>query len=538
MKRFLSFSEPAAACRSSKTPHGRLQPTLLLLLAGLLLALPGRIQAQVPPGMPSGPGEASPTFRLGTQAFRRFFLHDNGFRPLSGWRELTDDPEHTLLVILGGQPDLDDIPGGLENFLNQGGAALIATDQTMVESPSPRVLRPFRELLPVCGHAVSGRSVAAWPAPQPPDLDKIDGSRIQESDVYQGFQGGLRHCVIVRPLEEGGPTLFWNHTSALEKQPLRVATNRPSYLMRTERLPQQVKRLAVFPKGCYYDERFFLPEGLAPYTFAVSAEHGNGRLLLLADHSVFINEMFREGLDNDLLAANAIHWLKGEQRNRALFIEEGSIRTKFDLPLREIPFSLQEIETGFIVKPGNKLLMEMQERERREGRLNKGIIAGLNQGPGRLLSLRNRERNYVLLLVFIATVVLFVYGLSRLRRASHKPEPFVPLVETALARQVPARSPLQQRYWYAVQQDNLAEYARLLAREWLAFAGKPDAGRPRPITRGSWWRRWSLARRVIGVWRLAWTETRGPLSRRRFRGLLANLEGLRAALASGDLRLE
>ena len=92
--------------------------------------------------------------------------------------------------------------------------------------------------------------------------------------------------------------------------------------MRTRSGPGQVG-------GC---SRFFFA-GRRDF-FAASGKMGEGRFLVLADHSVFVNLMTLQ-FDNANLAftENCINWLKGdEERTRCLFVEDGEIRTDFKLP--------------------------------------------------------------------------------------------------------------------------------------------------------------------------------------------------------------
>src|SRR5437763_13410952 len=64
----------------------------------------------------------------GTHVFRRI-LHDQELKPLASFRELNEAPEKTILVLLGNLDDLLQIPGGLKDFVERGGAALLAGDQ-------------------------------------------------------------------------------------------------------------------------------------------------------------------------------------------------------------------------------------------------------------------------------------------------------------------------------------------------------------------------------------------------------------------------
>src|SRR5262249_98829 len=77
--------------------------------------------------------------------------------------------------------------------------------------------------------------------------------------------------------------------------------------------------------------------------FAVGGSVGKGQFLLLADHSVFINEMMlQEDNGNFDLALRTLDWLRGDKtspRTKILYWEENRVITDFYVPLKaaEIP---------------------------------------------------------------------------------------------------------------------------------------------------------------------------------------------------------
>jgi hypothetical protein len=497
---------------------------LSLLCASLLLllriALPARAQ-----------DEKDDIDRFGSEAFR-FILNEAGFKPLSSWNELTNDPGRSLLVVLGkprdqwNRPLLERIPGRLEQFLNRGGAVLLATDQSLV----------FQPLIDLCGYAVNGEKVVGrsiW-----------DGRvGVQEANLYRRLSAFL----IVKPEDKDGPPLFWTSHPSLGASGIRLVTDLPSYLVpHGERDPQgKVAVLASLPPDCWsWGGR---PLRGAP-AFAVSCEYGRGRLLLLADHDVFANLLLKPGdTDNVEFAAAAAAWLKGgrdEPRDRILFVEDGQINTHIKVRLRARTMSLAEVQALLIAR-GDEILQQTEDEAAKQDTFNKTTLQALNEGPGRDLFGPRSTDNVHLFLVLLAGLALLLYGLSRLRRASHKIDPHTPLFATAAARQAPSASVLQQRHRSALQGDNLADYAHLLAREWLASvpewrpALEGDApSEPPPVTfRGGWWQRRSLRKLLREVWRLAQGQTPERMTRWEFRRLLAKLDRLRLALDLGYLSL-
>src|SRR5262249_49234461 len=151
----------------------------------------------------------------------------------------------------------------------------------------------------------------------------------------------LPDCIYVEPEDDkNAPRLFVPSTFGQTKF-LGLVTNRPSFLWVGHGVPRRAHVLARFPRGCWYGgaRGQHLPRDWSPYTVAVSSEHGKGRLLLLADHSIFINEMMQpRDTGNADFAYNAVDWLReGEDgpRDRVLFVTDSRIETKLDIPLRQ-----------------------------------------------------------------------------------------------------------------------------------------------------------------------------------------------------------
>src|SRR3954453_3115871 len=98
-----------------RSPCASLAAGLLVLL---VLVTPAPVRAE------------QQKFSFGTHALRRM-LYETKFKALEDWGDLRNDPSHTLLVVLGGSGTLGRMPEGLQAFLRQGGAVLLATDQAI-----------------------------------------------------------------------------------------------------------------------------------------------------------------------------------------------------------------------------------------------------------------------------------------------------------------------------------------------------------------------------------------------------------------------
>jgi hypothetical protein len=265
--------------------------------------------------------------------------------------------------------------------------------------------------------------------------------------------------------------------------------------------------------------------------FAVGGDVGEGRVLVLADHSIFINQMMVPADNNNLeFSDRALRWLQGDRprRSRVLFVEEGEIRTDLEVPLKAGP----DLPPGAAVAVVDETLARLEDRDA----FNKMLLdwlGGRSLAPGDRLLRRALEA---------LTVVLVAYGVYRVGvRGRFRPDVMVPLLSSELARHTPAAPLLEQRYRAAVAAGNLWETAHALAREWFASLSvpppAPGTSPPRLAAKGGWWRRLSLGRRFRRLWRLAHDTTPVRVTPRRLRRLLRDLAQLKNALAEGTVKL-
>ena len=111
-----------------------------------------------------------------------------------------------------------------------------------------------------------------------------------------------------------------------------------------------------------------------PLRFAVGAQlAGGGRLLVLADHSIFINDMMLQ-TDNDNIpfAFNVVRWLtdagNGQRRTDVLFYDDGQIT----LYTADAVHATQQIRRGNRDPQGHRAaqpeLQELPDHARLSGR--------------------------------------------------------------------------------------------------------------------------------------------------------------------------
>lgn len=499
--------------------------------------------------------EAANRFYEGTHIFRRilFELH---LEPLGSFAELgREDPRDTLLVVLGKADllaDLKDPEGsivivednvmgyrpraelkGLKDYLDRGGAVLLATDQAM---PPPVA----KEVENVTGVRLAGQTLAY---------------RRQRGDVTRNSTyRGLDYCPLLQWVPGSVPNLFRDPETG--GNDLQVATNVPSYLVREGPRRAGMYELATL-STCVVDP----PESFAVTTsgygssgfvrqqvvtrplFAVGGRvgRGSGRVLVLGDHSIFINEMMLPTKINNVeFTYNCLGWLQDTggidtrkrpiKRHKVLFLEEGTVQTNFNLPLKEVPELPLEALPTLLAKLQNTIT----EAEDDDG-LSERLLDWLEEErPGAVRGLARWS-------VYVLGLLAFLYLAYRLGvRGRSAQDRAAPLLAEAVARQQGQVIPplLQQRQEAQLAAGNFWEAAHELARQTFTAAGISTASAwPRVWAEGSWWQRWTTLRRVRRLWRLAHDSRPVPVSPTAFRRLLRDLAALKSALANGTIHL-
>ena len=453
-------------------------------------------------------GPFSFSFAQGTHFFRRL-LSDRDLRPLQDMSELREEPEKKILIVLG---ETEKLRRGfdLEEFVRRGGAVLLATDR---DCTLP--LRPFGI--------------------------RVVGSRVKVAVSKFAYKQSA-DCIFIQRYPWGNQVPLFANLS-FEGDLSRVATNRPGYLARDGRL--QLPVLATFPPGCSTSDGHIVPfrppaRGRQPWLnapdatlpFAVGGTWGPGRILVLSDHSVFINEMmWQPDIENINFAYNCVDWLaNGGQRTEVLFLEEGQVQKSFEVPVNlPPPPPLPPLKT--LVEAADKGLGELE----RDNAFNRAIHNAVSQ----MTWLPDRWNRGV---IITSTVVLMLLGLTRLSQARHRKEKGAPLAASGVAPASGALSLFEQRQQALVLEGNYWETARALARQGVDSALGSSfqvqqhlvaAGfeiPPALALRGNWWRRWRYRHSFKRLWRLAYGSEPVRISSRRLRRLGREIEDLNTAL--------
>ena len=362
-------------------------------------------------------------------------------------------------------------------FIGKGGAVLAASDRAMLNAYA------IRQLTAVSGVSISDQTLICR------DLNRC----------YEN----LDYCPFLVPVRDADPRLLGD-----EEKSLLVATNVPSKLERMRPLPGTVQELATLPDFCRPEPmgggfRPRRPERERPL-FAVGGDVGKGRVLVLADHSLFINEMMLPTNNQNVeFTSNCMAWLRGEPQKRdlVLFVEDGRIQTKFDIPLKNAKLPLDDV-LKMIYARRNELLVEAERgaaRMEEDDAFNRNLLGFLERIGWPIWRL---ARYFAIL----GTLVLALYGAYRLgisKRFRH--DQSIPLLAAAVGRALPVQPLHAQRTEALLLRGNLWEPASVLVRRWFTRLGVDalNAGEASFTAQGAWWRRRKLLGRLQRLWRLA-----------------------------------
>jgi hypothetical protein len=463
----------------------------LASIASLVAALP--IQAQTP----------RVPFTQDNHAIR-YILSKLNLQPLATQEEADTLKAGEVAIIVFGQPwPLERLSGKLRSFINAGGRLLFATD------------RQTSALETDFGIRVDGRLL---------------GIEVSSALAFHG----LSQCPFVMALQNTERSIFLGYS--------RIATNRPSFLEITGRSAKPIRPLARLPRDVEIERGEsvgFLPRqrlGRAAI-FAAGGVVGKGRILVLADHSVFINDMMLQpDNDNFDFALKALQWLIGSPAgggaapNRVLFVDEGAVVTNFNVPLKTSP--------GIPV-PTAEALNQLLLGTEFDNVFNRLILHRFS--PGQVLSV----------LALVLTGAMLAYGSVRIAQSSHSIDPQAPLAVLNAGSAIPSPGLIDQRHQTMLSEGKLWEAAREIARQKLIVIRGGDgvaveskgsradthAVAPQFTVAGSVSRRRYLTNVAVHLWTLAYTEKPRPLSLAEFRRVVAESNELAQAFREGTLQL-
>jgi hypothetical protein len=437
----------------------------------------------------------------------RYILGKLELQPLGSTDDIGSavEPGQMAIIVFGEPATLDRLPGGPRSFVERGGRLLLATDRR-----TTALERDF-------GITVSGSLLTI---------------HAQSALAYRE----LTQCPFVVELKGREPGIFRNLA--------RIATNRPSFLEMTQSLAGRSGALKPLARlqDCMVEHTqgagWLWPE--PPRVFAAGGVVGKGRILVLADHSVFINDMMLQtDNDNFELALRAIRWLTepsspGEPApRRVFFVDEGAVVTDFKVPLKEppgIPVPTADVLNHLLWGIENDNVFNRLVLNRFSlGQVLSGIVLGL-------------------------TAALLVYGGMRMARSARGIDPNAPVAVLATGSAPPGAGLIDQRHQTMLAEGKLWEAAREIARQNLRALGSQQPGVSQPershpelgsdasqppelIGGGGSGRRRHLRNLMLRLWALAYVERPRRLSRAEFHRVVIEVDELARAAREGTLQL-
>lgn len=375
----------------------------------------------------------------------------------------------TIVIVLGSTNNLRTGHQPLHlaaTAINNGGAALVASDTRTNLQNFPNA------------HDFNGNHT------------RIPTGRVARGDraasLFMPHQSDNMPFVVPLAPRPGQAGPEWELFDGLE----RIATNRPSFIHVTNPRGEFASLLASYPDDCRFNDLDTGANGLIDQRrqfFAVgsSGQHlfNRGqrfRFLLLADPSVFINQMMLASdengrTDNLEFAARAVAYLAeredGGRRTRCLLIQNGEVIEDFSqlrgmmqppLPLPNI-MAMQDKLTDF----GNKILDHFQTNDTSNKML-------LGTDP------EKRERSFLGILKYVVCTLLLIrlvwYVLKRTwvakRPADGPPPPAGGL--PSQVRKTKPRGLFERREKELLRRNNIYEPVRMIVRDMLLAAGAPE----------------------------------------------------------------
>jgi hypothetical protein len=411
-------------------------------------------------------------------------LHELGARPVTQLEHLARDPQSKVLIVLGPDRSLENL--GLNRLIAQGLSVLIASDQRFSD-------RLYEEL----GIRVTGEFRKGF-----------------REDCYRGE---FEDCPLLHAFQFPGFNASRHPIAQLLSPDVQIASNRPSYLtwdngpfnpIATIRTPGRSFNLSV---GNRKGIEFPFPDQVL---VGVAREYPDtrGRLLVLADHSLFIDMMMQPDNHNLDFTFGVIRWLMEDgKRTEVLLMDNGAIQRSFNVSLARLPMPpVPSLES--LLPLVSRRIAELE----RENVFNKMIQRSIEHST--------LMRGAAILF----TLGLLGFGVFRFLNTRHRFDARPRLAADAVALWEHRRRP-------DIEVGNFAEAARELALGAFQELGRPvvpSSPAPACTIQGSWRERWSWRRRIGRLWSIAAGNSES-VSASRLRGLHAELLELRAATSAG-----
>ncbi len=406
----------------------------MMMLCVISWLSPSAVEAQL--SIPQGLLRSGVKFeRFEYDGFRQMLQASGLMVESVNYHQALRNPRKTVMVILGGTDALSEVKSRIYTFYKKGGAVLVANDQT-----DKNFLFDFRTQF------------------------NVGESEYALEDTLMGFDD----CPVVRDVDAEVPLLFDNVQA--------IATNRPGFLSFRDGDAQSYSA-AWLPA----DSRGFSESFVAIRRYRSTP----GRLLAIADHSVFTNQMLPQG-SNLTFASNVVAWLTaGEKRKKLIFIRDGHVMPTYSLGsnLPAIPPDELLEAMSDVLEKSRPDLFDSSFRE-----FTNRAISVLQEKDTFNFALHKWQAKLRRSFVRRGAVL----GAATLMLA-------VLLVRTITSRK--REQPLKAGNM--IKRKDHSATARLLIRDFFVsdnLTDRPEAARPVAVM-DRWWKRWRLQRRLRQLWK-------------------------------------
>jgi hypothetical protein len=474
----------------------------------------------------------------GTEGFRAL-LAGKGLAPIQNFEEFerVGDPKQILIVAFRGaneigEPAVDALehpPFGLKQFVVDGGALFIATDQPTDADWQGDFGTRVARVRHITRAGVVPRAQYLY------------------ASGFRHPYAGKAECPYTEGVRGADPALFVRRGDDLRS--LKVATNKPTYLVASGN--RAVRVLGEFPAWTWSTE----PLGAAKdesrdFAHGMNYRSG-GKFLLLSDHSVFINSMLLphgDPNDNLAFASNCVDWLMtadgGQPRRYVMFIEDGKIWQKddYNLILQSLPGGVPEDIAQFLWENRELLWKNTDFAEAVLDHVeNTGILDEIDRSGALATMAENLFEPWMIarVLLVLGGVALLGYGAMRFMGSRFRFPKRVARISMVLDRLRPRSGLLELRVRSGLGRGQYYELARQKAREMFAeLKLTPAAEGPMPTVEinAGWLRRGRIMRDLRAVWAVAFAAQPVPVTARQWSAWNKKLDQIEVMIRHGAIR--
>jgi hypothetical protein len=494
----------------------------------IFLLVSNSVSAQFPPP-PAKPAPKQqqpppePIDALGTEVFRTMLAYYK-LQAIEKLEELAKfDPKHTMVIAFRGaeatgNDPLDKI--GLRQFVQSGGAVLVATDQDTSDTAWAKQF----------GVQVFGTKIFAFPG----------------TPCYRD----RNYCPFIEQAKAAQIPALFNSSTGAGKPLAKVATNIPSFMERSS-----LETLAYIKPKCKEEGAQFAFGG--PVHFAQAKRYDSGgKIMIMADHSIFINEMLLppkdQANDNLELTQNLLQWLTAspdsKARDHVLFIDQtGQVVTDFESLLRQLPPPIPDIhDLPSLLQAAwdNRDLLWANRQYASE------LVASA-EDEGLFQEIEQRMDDDLLDIIpfwwiirgllFFALVIVFGLSIRRFVGSRFRFSKVAPRLSMALDRFRPRGSLLDQRLRGSLRGGQCYEAARTRARQMFAdleWTPAEEGGNlPRVEINAGYWKRQAIARDLRELWQVAFGREPIRVTAKHWDKWIARLREIHKLIRTGVIRV-